>query len=401
VVPFLAHQELSTSESMVKRMRLLTLRFCLAAMLLSVAAFVTGQAQEPPVAAGAGQTAADPILGWWKLNVEKSTNPIAESELIFIAEQGNQFQIVFQAMQSNKYNPHYQITTDMKGTTAKPVQVDGRPMNDEWRVTRNTPNAFVVEGVGSSGGWRNEYAVSANGKRLTVRELPGTSRIVAGKIDANGVMHPIQHVLVFEKIPDSEGQALSKVMSDTDAAQKAEAAKKSAEQAALDAVACSLATSQGRDGTSGGKQTVWREYVCPKDGFGISLPNAPEKQSLQNSNFYKLFMTEDESIVAQLWVSAEPIDCAGWIQEMQKIVNKPVPPGTISATRETTFQGNPAFEDIDRHTNGPQYVLYDVTECTANKTYNFHARWLSDQSKPQEVTRIFDSFKLVTKENSQ
>jgi hypothetical protein len=36
-----------------------------------------------------------------------------------------------------------------------------------------------------------------------------------------------------------------------------------------------------------------------------------------------------------------------------------------------------------------------------NTTYRFHARWLTDHPKPEEVTRIFDSFRLLTKENNQ
>jgi len=383
-------------------MRLPALRFFLAGMFLSGALFPAGHAQQATTAPEVAQAATDPIIGWWKLNVEKSTNPTAESELISITAQGNQFQIIFQAMQSNKYNPHYQLTTDMKGATSRLVQADGKPMNDEWRVTRNQPNAFVVESVGPFGGWKKEYAVSADGQILAVHDLPDSApRIIVGSRDSNGVIHPIQHVLVFEKISDSEGRTLSQKMVDTDAAQKALAAEQSAAQAALDAAACSLTPGQSEAPASIPNQAVWQEYVCPKDGFGISLPNAPKEESLQRSDFYKLFMTGDESIDAQLWVSAEPVDCAAWIRETRTLVNRPVPPGATRITTETTFQGSPAFESIDRLTNGPRYLLYDLTECSANKTYTFHARWLNDHPKPEEVTRIFDSFRLLTKENVQ
>jgi len=382
-------------------MKLLTARFFLAGMLLSSALFQAGRPQQPTVAPDAIQAAADPIIGSWKLNIDKSTNPTAESELITIIRQGNQFQIIFQAMQSNKYNPHYQVVTDMKGTTSKLVQSDGKPMSDEWRVTRNQPNAFVVESVGPFGGKKEEYTVSADGKTLKVHELPGSAKIIVGKKDSKGVIHPVQQVLVFEKISDSEGRTLSQRMVDTDAAQKALAAEKSATQAALDAIACSLAPGQSEAPASIPNQTPWHEYICPKDGFGISLPNAPQKQSLQRSNFYKLFMTEDESIVTQLWVSAEPVDCAAWLREMRTMVNRPLPPGAILGTTETTFQGSPAFESLDRHTNGPMYLLYDLNECSANRTYRFHARWLADHPKPEEVTRIFDSFRLLTNGNNQ
>jgi len=356
--------------------------------------------QQSATSPQATRPVADPIVGAWRLDVKKSTNPLAESEILTIAVQGDLFKLTFVATQSNRYNPHYEAVTDMKGTVSNPTD-SGKPMNDAWRFSRNEPNVFVQEGVGAFGGWKKEYAVSTDGKTLTVHELPGNSKIIGDKIDSNGVIRPVQHVLVFEKIPESEGQRLIQEMVDADAAQKTLGAKKAAEQAELDAVACNVA--QGQTGAPEPivNQSAWREYICPKDGFAISLPNAPKRQSLQGFNFYKLFMTEDESIVAQLWVSSEPVDCTAGLREMRAMVNKPLPPGAIRGTTETTFQGMPAFESVDPHTNGPKYLLYDLAQCSANRTYRFHARWLTDHPKPEEVSRIFDSFRLLTNENNQ
>ena len=387
-----------------KEMKPPRIRLPLASLLLLSVCFFSraGYAQQSTTPPQTTQPPADPIVGSWKLNIDKSINPIAERELITIARQGNQFQIIFQALQSNEYNPHYQVTTDMNGAISKLVQADGKPMSDEWRVTRTQPNAFVVESVGPFGGSKEEYAVSVDGKTLTVHELPDSApKLVAGKTDSNGVFHRFEQVLVFEKISDSEGRALSQKMTDTDVAQKALAAEKAAAQAALDATACSLASGQSEAPASIPNQTAWHEYICPKDGFGISLPNTPQEQSLERFDFYKLFMTEDESIVAQLWVSAESVDCAAWLQGERSMVNRPLPLGMTSGTTETTFQGSPAFESVDRHTNGPMYLLYDLNQCSANRTFRFHARWLTDQSKPEEVTRIFDSFQLLTKPDKQ
>ena len=382
-------------------MKLLSVRLFLAGLLLSSVLFPAAHAQQSTMAPDAVQAAADPIVGAWELNVEKSTNPNAESELITITRQGNEFQIILQATQSNKYNPHYQVMTDMKGTTSKLVQADGKPTSDEWRITRNQPNSFVVESVGPFAGGKKEYAVSADGKTLTVHELRGSpTKIIGGKMDSNGVIHRFEQVLVFEKIADSEGRTLSQAMVDADAAQKVLAAEKSAAQAALDADACSIAPGQTDAQESVASQGAWHEYVCPKDGFAISLPNAPKKQSLQRSNAYNLFMTQDESIVAQLWVSAEPVDCAAAHREMQAMMNRPLPPGAIHLITATTFQGHPAFESLDSHTS-PTYLQYDLYQCLGNRTYKFHARWLTGQPKPEEVSRIFNSFRLLTTENNQ
>ncbi len=384
-------------------MRPLAVRFFLVHMLLPGVLLPVCHAQQSTMAPEAVQTSPDPIIGAWKLNVEESANSTAESELITISRQANQFQIVFQATQSNGYNPHYQVMTDMKGANSKLVDGDGKPMSDEWRVIRNQPKAFVVESVGPFGVWKREYAVSADGKTLTVHDLPKLSgsatTIVGGKMDSNGVVHPVHQVLVFEKISDAEGRTMSQGMAASNAAQQALAAKKGAALAALDATACSMAHDQAGARETTANQNTWHEYICPKDGFGISLPDPPKKQSLGSTNLYKLFLTDDESIVAQLWVSAESVDCAAWLREMRTMVNRPLPPGAIRVTTESTFQGGPAFESVDSHTNGPRYLLYDLTQCSANRTYSFHARWLSDHPRPEEVARIFDSFHLLKNNN--
>ena len=363
--------------------------------MLSSALFQVGYAQQ-----SATFSQADPIVGSWKLDIDKSTNPAAEAEILTIVPQGDEFKLTFIATQSNGYNPHYEVVTDMKGAISKPTD-SGKPMNDAWRFTRDRRKVFVQEGAGPFGGWKKEFVVSADGKTLTVRDLPGKSKIIVGSRDSNGVIHPVQHLLVFEKIADSEGRILSQKIVDSDAAQKALAAEKAAAQAVLDAAACSLAPGQSESSASIANQTAWHEYICPKDGFGNNLPNLPRKQSLQRSSFYKLFMTEDEGIVAQVWVSAEAVDCASWLREMREMMKRTLPPGGIRGTSEITFQGSPAFESTDPHTTGPMYLLYDLTECPENRTYRFHARWLSDHSKPEEVTRIFDSFRLLTVGNNQ
>ncbi|HEY6129419.1 MAG TPA: hypothetical protein VIW23_14690 [Candidatus Acidoferrum sp.] len=380
----------------------LTVKLSATSLLLFSAYLPVGYAQKSTASPQAQTTrpTADPIVGAWKLDIDKSTNPAAEAEILTIAPQGDEFKLTFIATHSNGYNPHYEVVTDMKRTISKPTD-SGRPMNDAWRFTRSEPNVFVKESMGPFGGAKEEYTVSSDGKTLTVHELPGNSNVIAGKVDSKRVIHPVRHVLVFEKIPGSEGQRLTQEMVDSDAAQKALGAEKAAAQAVLDAAACSRAPGQTAEPESIANESAWHEYICPKDGFAISLPNAPKKQSLQRSNFYKLFQAEDESIVAQLWVSAEPVDCTGWLREMRAMVNQPLPNGAIRGTTETTFRGRPAFESADAHTNGPTYQLYDLNECLGNTTYRFHARWLTDHHKPEEVTRIFDSFRLLTKENTQ
>ena len=212
-------------------MRPRIVRFFLAGLVLVSALLPVSHAQKSTAPRQSTRHAAAPFVGSWKLNIDRSTNPTVEAEILTIVPQGNEFRLTFAATQPNGYNPHYEVVSDMKGTISTPTD-SGKPMNDAWRFSRNEPNVFVQEGVGSFGGWKKEYTVSADGKSLTVHELPGNATIIASKRDSNGVIHPVQQVLVFERISESEGQSLTQKMTDSDASQKALTAEKTAAQAA-------------------------------------------------------------------------------------------------------------------------------------------------------------------------
>jgi hypothetical protein len=85
-------------------MRLLTVSFFLAALALPSALLPVGHAQQSTTPPQATRPAADPIAGGWKLNIDKSTNPTAEAEILTIVPQGDEFKLTFMATQSNGYN---------------------------------------------------------------------------------------------------------------------------------------------------------------------------------------------------------------------------------------------------------------------------------------------------------
>jgi hypothetical protein len=398
-------------------MRLQAVRFFLAGVLLSGVLFPVGHAQQSTVAPEVAQAAADPIVGSWKLNVGESTNSTAESELITITRQGNQFQIVFQATQSNGYNPHYQVMTEMKGENSKLVDTDGKPMNDEWRVSRNQPNAFVVDSIGPFGGWKKEYAVSTDGKTLTVYELPELSSapgtIIGGKMDSNGVIHPVHPVLVFEKISDTEGRTMSQRMVDSNAAEQALAAEKGAASAALDATACGMAHDQTGSPEATANQSTWHEYTCPKEyalttyGFAITLPQAPEETGVIDGTQYRLYWNDswdaDTQIVVNLTAIKTPTDCAGWMASARKSLNQPLPAPfanlkPIAKSHEVMISGNPSIEG---EFPGPRRTEYYRDQCLSGTVFHFYARWPPRQARPEIVNRILDSFRLVKSDVKQ
>jgi len=123
---------------------------------------------------------------------------IPESEVITIVSQNSSYKLTFDVKQSNGYNPKYDIVTDMKGETVKPVNADGRGTSDSWRVTRQGTKAFDME---LKGGWTDKYELSSDGKAITLHRVPSNTGLVGGYIEKDGtVRRQPQYVLVFDRV---------------------------------------------------------------------------------------------------------------------------------------------------------------------------------------------------------
>jgi hypothetical protein len=105
----------------------------------------------------------DHFVGTWKLNVDKSSQPAHESELIKIEPRDGDYKFTYDEVFGNGTNLHWWFVTAMKGGAVKPTQTNGRPMSGESRITRHDSNSFVVE----SAVFKDEYNVSSDGTTLT------------------------------------------------------------------------------------------------------------------------------------------------------------------------------------------------------------------------------------------
>jgi hypothetical protein len=146
---------------------------------------------------------ADPIKAVWKLNVEKSKNAMGarESEVITIVKEDRFYKLTFDVKQSNDYKSKYDIVTDMKGGTVKPVNADGRGTNDRWRVTRQNPKAFEMQLQNRFGEWRDRYEVSSDGKTMTLHRVPSPNNMVIAGPGHNIVPSgEPQYFFVFDRV---------------------------------------------------------------------------------------------------------------------------------------------------------------------------------------------------------
>jgi hypothetical protein len=147
-------------------------------------------------------SASDPTVGQWKVNIDESATPMVASELLTISVHGDEFNLDFEETNDNKYNPHYSITTDMKGESVKPKYADGAKSDDSWSVTRKDPRSFDMKLSTPFGGWTDQYKVSPDGKKMTMHRVPGRTPGASGLITVgrtNGKPIP-QTVLVFDRV---------------------------------------------------------------------------------------------------------------------------------------------------------------------------------------------------------
>jgi hypothetical protein len=101
-----------------------------------------------------------------------------ESEVITIVNEDGSYTLTFDVKQSDGYNRKYDIATDMKGGTVKPVNADGRGTNDRWRVTRRDTKAFDMLLKNRFGEWTDRYEVSFDGKTMTLHHIPSPNNMM-------------------------------------------------------------------------------------------------------------------------------------------------------------------------------------------------------------------------------
>jgi hypothetical protein len=138
--------------------------------------------------------ATDRFIGTWKLNVDKSS-AAPESEILTIEPEGSKFKFACQTSYGNGTTLKYWVITDMNGGYLKLTQFDGRPMNEEWSITRKSRDAFTVDS--RPPGSQVSYEVSADGQTMTARTI--SSAIVGGRVQ-NGVITRVTPTLVFDRV---------------------------------------------------------------------------------------------------------------------------------------------------------------------------------------------------------
>lgn len=146
---------------------------------------------------------ADPINGVWKLDGDKSKNAMGapESAVITIVKDHGPNKLTFDVKKSIGYHSKYDIVTDMKGATVKPVNADGRGTTDRWRVARQGRKAFDMQLKNRFGEWTDKYEVSFDGKTMTLHRVPSPNNtVIAGPGPSVVPSGEPEYLFVFDRV---------------------------------------------------------------------------------------------------------------------------------------------------------------------------------------------------------
>lgn len=158
---------------------------------------------------------------------------------------------------------------------------------------------------------------------------------------------------------------------------------------------CLASTNQNP--AKGGEQ-VWKEYVYPADGFAVTAPKPPREQDVE---YYRTFeFGLDSGLYLRLEVSKGKRNCA----EFERWATQH---GSSKQHKLVMAAGRTVLETWMQRPNIPRLFLIRAT-CINSTTYVFDGNWPTDAPasdidapRPEIVTRIFDSFRVVEKESAR
>jgi hypothetical protein len=171
--------------------------FLIAAMLLPC---IVCLAKQTVRTVQANQSASDAFLGIWRLDPDKNPRSGLESKSVAIESHGGSYKITIDYVQSNGVKWYFSANTSMKAEVVSTYDSNGKQTKQEWRVTQNGPDSFTLEWLGPFGTLQ-KYRVAADGTTMTMRDVTARPTVLAGKIDKNGKVVPVDTVEVFDRVP--------------------------------------------------------------------------------------------------------------------------------------------------------------------------------------------------------
>ena len=135
----------------------------------------------------------------------------------------------------------------------------------------------------------------------------------------------------------------------------------------------------------------WKEYAYPDDGFAITLPAPPDihKDLNKPTKIYTLHATSD--IIVKVSVASNVEDCPATLASLK---GQSVQLMGQSSVKDFSAMGYPGFEYESNGNQGDR--IYGRLFCAGGRLYSVESSWPVDDPKPDVVTRIIDSFRILS-----
>jgi hypothetical protein len=145
-----------------------------------------------------------------------------------------------------------------------------------------------------------------------------------------------------------------------------------------------------------GAEQVWKEYVYKATGFAVTAPEAPKEQDL---DYYRVFeFGLDSGVSLRLEVSKGKQDCPGFERWATQH-------GSSRQHMLLTVAGHTALDQWGQRPN-TRTRFFTRGVCINSTTYLFAGDWPTDapgpeidEPRPEILTRILDSFRVVEKQS--
>jgi len=130
--------------------------------------------------------------------------------LVTVERKGGDYSLTLDSESDAGHKFYYSAITSMKGEIVKALDRDGKPkmtgydangqpVVQEWRITLESPDAFLIDWLGQLPK-QERYELSSDGRTMTISDVPGKSGIIAGKIESSGRFAITKHIRVLDKV---------------------------------------------------------------------------------------------------------------------------------------------------------------------------------------------------------
>jgi hypothetical protein len=146
-------------------------------------------------------------------------------------------------------------------------------------------------------------------------------------------------------------------------------------------------------------KSAWKEYTYPEFGFAMIFPSSPKEEHWKDTAVYSVDLRDDVSV--HVYAANKTTNCSDWEEWVKKNfdlkLSQKGTPKFPAASKAVVIDGHMAME-WESPTNPSHGIDYERRQCLNDRFYTFRARWPAGHPRPDDVKRILDSFRLLTKE---